>query len=97
MSKFRYDLNAKTVCTMLLTNECNVTCDFCVAEDFVSKNGCFVSLYDIESNIPIIKEGGGQFVTLSGGEPTLHPDFVDITKLLKGNDFGGVCVDNKLF
>jgi Predicted Fe-S oxidoreductases len=92
MSKFRYDLNAKSVCTMLITNECNISCEFCVADDFVLKNGCFTSVEKIKENIPLIKQKGASFITLSGGEPTLHPEFVKITKLLKENEFNGVCV-----
>lgn len=90
--KFRYDINAKNVCTILMTNECNYKCPFCVADDFVIKDGIYLTDDDISSAIPKIKELGGRFITLSGGEPTLNPNIKSICKELYDANFDGVCL-----
>ena len=90
MSKFRYDINAQNVCTILVTNECNIKCEFCVAENFVTKDGDFLSLDDLDKQIPIMAEKGAKFITLSGGEPSLSPDLHKIThKLYESGLFDG--------
>lgn len=93
MSKFRYDINAQNVCTILVTNECNIKCEFCVAENFVTKDGDFLSLDDLDKQIPIMAEKGAKFITLSGGEPSLSPDLHKIThKLYESGLFDGICI-----
>lgn len=46
--RFRYDINAKNVCTILVTNECNIKCEFCVAENFVREQGKFIDLENLQ-------------------------------------------------
>lgn len=90
--RFRYDINAKNVCTILVTNECNLNCEFCVAENFVKENeGTFLELDNLQ--LQQISDQGVRFITLSGGEPTLFPDLHKLThKLKESNLFDGICV-----
>lgn len=89
--RFRYDINAKNVCTILVTNECNIKCKFCVAENFVERNGKFIDLENLQ--LEELANQGVKFITLSGGEPTLYPDLHKLThKLKESNLFDGICI-----
>lgn len=89
--RFRYDINAKNVCTILVTNECNIKCEFCVAENFVESNGKFIDLENLQ--LEELANQGVKFITLSGGEPTLYPDLHKLThKLKESNLFDGICI-----
>lgn len=89
--RFRYDINAKNVCTILVTNECNIKCEFCVAENFVERNGKFIDLENLQ--LEELANQGVKFITLSGGEPTLYPDLHKLThKLRESNLFDGICI-----
>ena len=89
--RFRYDINAKNVCTILVTNECNIKCELCVAENFVERNGKFIDLENLQ--LEELANQGVKFITLSGGEPTLYPDLHKLThKLKESNLFDGICI-----
>lgn len=89
--RFRYDINAKNVCTILVTNECNIKCEFCVAENFVREQGKFIDIENLQ--LEEIANQGVKFITLSGGEPTLYPDLHKLThKLKESNLFDGICI-----
>lgn len=89
--RFRYDINAKNVCTILVTNECNIKCEFCVAENFVESNGKFIDLENLQ--LEELANQGVKFITLSGGEPTLYSDLHKLThKLKESNLFDGICI-----
>lgn len=88
---FRYDINAKKVCTILVTNECNLNCEFCVAENFVRDNGKFIDVENLQ--LEELANQGVKFITLSGGEPTLYSDLHKLThKLKESNLFDGICI-----
>ena len=67
-----------------LTDRCNLTCPTCYAESSPS-NGRHRTLDEIEKMLDIIvaNEGEPDVVQLSGGEPTLHPDFFAILDMAK--------------
>jgi len=60
-----------------ITNRCNLHCRHCFN---YSGEGCVqeLSLIELEELFDQIKNFGGKSVRISGGEPTLHPDFVAI-------------------
>jgi MoaA/NifB/PqqE/SkfB family radical SAM enzyme len=67
-------------CQFALNNACNANCGFCNFArdqlprsnwDFVDRNGAFDA-------IDILYREGIRYLVLTGGEPTLHPDLVDI-------------------
>ncbi len=59
-----------------LTDHCNLTCPICYADSSPERQG-FRPLAQIERMLDAVVEAEGEpdVVQLSGGEPTLHPDF----------------------
>lgn len=74
-----------------LTDRCNLTCPICYADSGVAELGRHHqrrrhrSLTEIEHMLDVIvaNEGEPQVVQLSGGEPTIHPDFFAVMDLVK--------------
>lgn len=69
-----------------ITDMCNYRCSYCFGQRPIEKER-FSSLKQIEvavSNIAKLRHNR-IMVTLAGGEPTLHPYFYDILRLLKEN------------
>jgi MoaA/NifB/PqqE/SkfB family radical SAM enzyme len=66
---------------LVLGYVCNQRCTCCPCSK-ESQNGSFVSRKNLDLSIKRIIETGITDVTLSGGEPTLHPDFINIVKSL---------------
>lgn len=73
-------------CLTLLevTERCNLQCPICYAESSPHQ-GSFRSLEQIESMLDAIvrNEGEPDIVQISGGEPTIHPQFFEILDLAK--------------
>ena len=67
-----------------VNEECNLTCPVCFAESSParSKNR---SLAEIDAMLNTLVESEGQpdLVQISGGEPTIHPQIIEILKLAK--------------
>ena len=62
-----------------LTRHCNNGCLFCLDSD--SHDGRSIPDEDIENQIRSGRGDGGQRLILSGGEPTIHPRFVEFVRL----------------
>jgi 7,8-dihydro-6-hydroxymethylpterin dimethyltransferase len=67
-----------------LTDRCNLTCPTCYASSSPS-HGRHRTLAEIERMLDIVvaAEGEPDVVQLSGGEPTLHPDFFTVLDMAK--------------
>ena len=67
-----------------VTDRCNLTCPTCYTESSPT-HGRHRSLEEIEKMLDAIvaSEGEPDVVQISGGEPTLHPDFFDILDMAK--------------
>ena len=67
-----------------LTDRCNLTCPTCYASSSPS-HGRHRTLAEIERmlDIVVLSEGEPDVVQLSGGEPTLHPDFFAVMDMAK--------------
>lgn len=73
---------------LVLTNSCNMNCPWCVdAAVRTNTNGSFMTLTSVNKAIAFAKENNITEFTLTGGEPTLHPDIEEIVKLIKANGF----------
>lgn len=63
-----------------LTSKCNNNCIFCFSETNIKKNRSFEEIKaDLEKGVT----EGCTYLVLSGGEPTIHPDFLKIVKTAK--------------
>lgn len=64
-----------------LTNTCNNNCIFCL--DRQLQDGTVRSLKDIKNELQRGRRQGAKKAILSGGDPTLHPDFLAIVLFAK--------------
>lgn len=63
---------------LLLTEECNLTCRHCIRGE---KHSIYLSIDKIEYILDILKKHAPDaHLVLTGGEPTLHPDFIKIAE-----------------
>lgn len=66
---------------LLLTETCNLNCDYCIrgkkARVFIEKERLFKIIKENEKNFRNAQ------ILLTGGEPTLHPDFLEILNYVK--------------
>ena len=65
-------------CEIVITRQCNFKCPYC--RGIESKT---VSLEEVKSWIDIINKDGIYAIRFTGGEPTLHPDLLEIVKYAK--------------
>ena len=66
-----------------ITNRCNRNCDFCYRQSHI--NGEDISVDDYKLIIKQAKDCGVQQIAIGGGEPTIHPEFVEILRITKEN------------
>lgn len=64
-----------------LTRYCNQRCLFCLDRDF--QDGGDVAFEDIRRELSAARARGLRRVVLSGGEPTVHPRFLDVVALAR--------------
>jgi uncharacterized radical SAM superfamily Fe-S cluster-containing enzyme len=70
-----------------ITNRCNLKCPTCYAN---SDEGEFLSLSKIEKMMDFYmqsEDNQAEILQISGGEPTLHPEIIDILKLARDKNF----------
>jgi len=69
-------------CQFALSNACNANCGFCnFARDTLPKEEWeFVERQGALDAIDILHKQGIRYLVLTGGEPTLHPNLVDIVR-----------------
>ena len=67
-----------------ITDRCNLTCPICYAESSPS-HGRHRTLAEVERMLDLVVENEGEpdVVQLSGGEPTIHPQFFEILDAAK--------------
>lgn len=73
---------------VILTNQCNRNCLFCIAKKNTNKTkNSFLSLSNVEKAIEFCKQEDIKTIALTGGEPTLHPNILEIAKMFRSNGF----------
>ena len=77
---------------IVLTHECNKRCPFCI--DKYRGSGEFIELETVISALHKAKESGVKDILLIGGEPTLHPRIVEISKMVKSFGFRLIVTTN---
>lgn len=77
-----------------VTSACNLACPVCFA-DAADVHGAHRSLAEIERMLDalVASEGEPDLVQLSGGEPTLHPDFFAILDAVKARPIRHVMIN----
>ncbi|MBA4250137.1 MAG: radical SAM protein [Chlorobiaceae bacterium] len=72
------------LCNYYLTYRCNAYCEFCHFGDHTNfKQTPFAKLSDFKSNVSQIAKLGVKFLDLTGGEPLLHKDIVEMVTFAK--------------
>lgn len=85
--------NIKENLTLWITHECNMNCVFCRDSNHKTIKG-FMSLKEVEKNLIIAKNSGIKTVLIGGGEPTIHPNIIEIAKMVKKYKFFTVITTN---
>jgi len=80
---------------LYITDSCNFGCKHCLIGD--RNNNNYYTLEEIKNILYKIKENGGKKVTFLGGEPTLHPQLMEIISLAKSMNFRIVLDTNGSF
>jgi len=80
-----------------LTRACNNRCLFCLDQD--AQNGSSLGMKAIRADLLKGKRLGARRAILSGGEPTIHPRFLDIVRAAKkiGYDHVQVITNGRMF
>src|SRR5512139_3013194 len=64
-----------------LTDKCNLRCVYCMSEDMVFRpNDELMTTPEVLRLVDIFVGLGIDKIRLTGGEPTIHPDLVDIVR-----------------
>lgn len=71
------------VCEFSITPDCQSKCQFCYASKFYKQGEQLLTLEEIESTWIQAKAMGAFCANLLGGEPLLHPQFLDIIRILE--------------
>ena len=92
-------LRAPLVVMLDLTNQCNIHCVFCyrAGPKVLLEPAGRVLHRDLDALAHLLDELKGMgvaSVTLSGGEPTMHPRFIDAVELVKERDLSLTVVTN---
>jgi uncharacterized radical SAM superfamily Fe-S cluster-containing enzyme len=77
------EMQTQHTCILLedITAACNLTCPTCFAESSPGQHHGFVPVRDVLANVDqrLARENGRlDVVMLSGGEPTIHPEFIGV-------------------
>lgn len=62
---------------IMLTKVCNLNCPYCFANEFVNKESSYISMENFEKAKEFLLTGG-EHIGLIGGEPTTHPQILEI-------------------
>ncbi len=66
---------------VIINYQCNCRCDYCFAKPFSSSNpSVYMSVEEYKEILVFLKKSGFSFIHIFGGEPTLHPDFIELVR-----------------
>lgn len=63
-----------------LTNACNAKCSFCTFPKIAARDRVCVDTAKAKEALDILYQRGIRYITFVGGEPLLHPDFLEIIR-----------------
>lgn len=70
-------------CYLHVTNRCNLNCTGCYSFDLTRNTIDDLSLNELKKIMDQLKQEGIEYLTISGGEPLIRNDIVDIVKYAK--------------
>lgn len=82
------NLYRKIYCT--INSDCNNNCINCLLPENFKKNRRSLSLETLEELITGIEKRQHDIIEISGGEPTLHPQLIDILSFLRSHFWGKI-------
>lgn len=85
------------LCNYYVTYRCNAFCEFChFADHGKYKNSPQAELEDFKSNVKQLADLGVRFIDLTGGEPLLNKNIVEMTEFAKKNKMQTSITTNSL-
>lgn len=71
-------IGGPAVCNLAVTNVCNARCDFCnyASDKHLVANGLFADYDRYCKTLNLLSRSGVRFLSMVGGEPTLHPQIL---------------------
>ena len=95
------DLNERLLvphdCYLILTSKCNMRCKHCYGDYGFCKSKNELTGTEWDLVFEDLSKNNVFFVNISGGEPTIHPDFNDIIKSLVKHNLYFVLTTNAVF
>lgn len=80
-----------------IISKCNDSCDFCLEYEFIRSKRPDLSFEEFEKNYNYLKKRiTPDYIILTGGEPTLHPQFFKMIYFLKQHNEGFRFITNLL-
>lgn len=73
-----------------ISSLCNGNCKYCYQEEHIKKKIPMITFSDVKfflENLPKFNTNKVKFIELFGGEPLLHPEIMDIIKLIKSHGY----------
>lgn len=80
LKKLNY-LTAPLEMSLYITSKCQLNCNFCFMHNLLN-SGKDLELNQIKYMVDIFVDNGIESISLLGGEPLLHPDFVEICEYI---------------
>lgn len=87
----KYMLERLNTANIVITSQCNSRCITC---DYWKREPIHIELDKIVKIYKFLKENKTETIIITGGEPTLHPSFVDIIKMGKEYEFNIILSTN---
>lgn len=82
---------------LAISTICNQTCPYCFARDHHAdhrSNGRFLAVEDLQVRLAFLTRSGIDQVRMMGGEPTLHPHFVELAERARKAGFKIIVFSN---
>lgn len=93
MIELPWDKKTVPHCVLEINQQCNLSCRACYREKSGGNRAVGTVLADLET---IERNQEVQTVSVAGGEPTLHPDLVEIVRMIHGRGHSVSLVSNGL-
>ena len=84
-NKYRARKKFHSAALFKITSRCNDLCKFCIERKFIEMKRENLSFKEIKNNFEYLKDNFNlDYVIITGGEPTLHPNFIKIIDYFYG-------------